>query len=995
VVNELFGIPMSALATGLVASFVMCLAITAVIGLRRPVLARIGLRNLPRRPVQTVLVVIGLMLSTLIFAAALTTGTTLNRSITSEVFRLSGEVDELIVPSGGQSQFAAPAPGVTFPEAVAATVREATADDPAVEAVIPALWQPVPVFNQRSGLSEPVVNLVGLDPASLAPIGGLRDLDGRVIDLAALGAGGVVLGRDAAEQLDARAGDRLTLYFERMQAEVTVVAVAPDGLLTGRLSPGGASGMAMPLDRAQMLLERPGQVSFIAVSNRGDARAGLDYSDEVTARLNQVLEGSPYRAIPVKQRSIEQAEQAGETFASFFLVFGLFSIAAGLLLIFLIFALLAAERKPEMGMLRALGMKRRHLIGVFVLEGLGYNLAAALVGAILGVLVAFGIAAVMGWLIGDFIVIEPAWRPRDLVVAYTLGVTVTYVTVAVAAWRVSRLNIVAAVRDLPEPSLRRAGRRWLVSGIIGLVAGGLLLWAGRASEVLFPFGLGMSILPLSLAVLLRRFSVPARPLYSGAALLVLAYWLLPDSLHHRLFGRMESDVEMFILAGIAMVAAATVLIVWNADLLTALVGLFGRSFRSWLPAVKIAVSYPLAHRGRTGLTIAMFSLILFSLVVMSTINANFVALFASDRASAGWEVTASQPPTNPIEDFREALAEAGIDDSGIAAVGRALEMGPFRAQVRQQGAVDWSNYPVSGIDSGFALGNDAPLQLRVSMYGSDRDAWEAIVADPTLAILDANTLQSGVFGGGPVQFRVEGVQRQGSTMEPLAIELSNPIDGRTIQLTVIGVIDAQASGLFGVFVGQDAFRALFPEPARITYYLDVTLGTDVRSLSRRIEAGLIPYGVQSTVIADEIAEQTSIARGFIRLIQGFMALGLVVGIAALGVVSFRAVVERRHEIGTLRAIGYRQSMVAAGFLLESTLVTGLGVVSGLVLGLSLSRLILVSEQFSEAFQFGSMIVPWGQIAFFAGLALTVALLMAYVPARQASRVSIVEALRYE
>ena len=993
--NEIFGIPMSDLAIGLVASFTACLLITVVIGVRRPVLARIGLRNLPRRPVQTVLVVIGLMLSTLIFSAALTTGTTINRSITAEVFRLSGEVDQLIVPSGGQSQFGAPAPGVTFPEAVVAEVRQATADDPNVEAVIPALWQPVPIFNQRSQLSEPVVNLVGLELASLEPIGGLRDLDGRRIDPAALEREGVVLGKDAAEQLDAQPGDRLTLYFEGTQAEVTVVAVAPDGLLTGRLSPGGASGMAMPLERAQRLLGRPGEVSFIAVSNRGDARAGLRYSDEVTERLNQVLEGSPYRAIPVKQLSIEQAEQAGETFASFFLVFGLFSIAAGLLLIFLIFALLAAERKPEMGMLRALGMKRRHLIGAFVLEGLGYNLAAALVGAVLGVLVAFGIAAVMGWLVGDFIVIEPAWRPRDLVVAYTLGVVVTYLTVALAAWRVSRLNIVAAVRDLPEPSLQRAGMRWLVFGLIGLLASGLLLWGGRAWGILLPFGLGMSLLPLSLASILRRFGVPARPLYSLAALLVLAYWLLPDSLHKRLFGLMESEIEVFIVAGIAMVAASTVLIIWNADLLSVLVGLFGRSLRSWLPAIKIAVSYPLAQRGRTGLTIAMFSLILFSLVMMSTINANFVALFASDRASAGWEVTASQPPTNPIPNFRQALTDTGIDTSGIVAIGKVLEMGPFRAQVRQQGATEWSNYPVNGIEVGFARGSDAPLQLRVATFPSDADAWQAIVDDPTLAILDANTLQAGVFGGGPVQFRVEGVQRRGSTMEPLTIELSNPIDGRVLPLTVIGVIDAQASGLFGLFIGEKAFRILFPQPARITYYLDVSPGTDVRTLSRQIEAGLIPYGVQSSVIADEIAQQTSIARGFIRLIQGFMALGLVVGIAALGVVSFRAVVERRHEIGTLRAIGYPQRMVAAGFLLESTIVTGLGVASGLVLGLLLSRLILLSEQFSDAFQFGSLVVPWNQIAVFAGLALAVALLMAYVPARQASRVSIVEALRYE
>ncbi|MFN8537301.1 MAG: hypothetical protein U0232_07465 [Thermomicrobiales bacterium] len=44
--------------------------------------------------------------------------------------------------------------------------------------------------------------------------------------------------------------------------------------------------------------------------------------------------------------------------------------------------------------------------------------------------------------------------------------------------------------------------------------------------------------------------------------------------------------------------------------------------------------------------------------------------------------------------------------------------------------------------------------------------------------------------------------------------------------------------------------------------------------------------------------------GFFALLKGFIGLGLVVGIAALGVVAFRAVVERRQQIGMLRAIGF-------------------------------------------------------------------------------------------
>jgi putative ABC transport system permease protein len=49
--------------------------------------------------------------------------------------------------------------------------------------------------------------------------------------------------------------------------------------------------------------------------------------------------------------------------------------------------------------------------------------------------------------------------------------------------------------------------------------------------------MGVSLLPLSLAVALRRFSVPARPLYTVASLLVLAYWLAPDSWVNKIFAK--------------------------------------------------------------------------------------------------------------------------------------------------------------------------------------------------------------------------------------------------------------------------------------------------------------------------------------------------------------------------------------------------------------------------------------------------------------------------
>ncbi len=124
-----------------------------------------------------------------------------------------------------------------------------------------------------------------------------------------------------------------------------------------------------------------------------------------------------------------------------------------------------------------------------------------------------------------------------------------------------------------------------------------------------------------------------------------------------------------------------------------------------------------------------------------------------------------------------------------------------------------------------------------------------------------------------------------------------------------------------------------------------------------------------------------------------MALGLVVGIAALGVVAFRSVVERRQQIGMLRAIGFQRRMVRTAFLLESSVVAILGTLLGVVLGLALSyNLVAYVAKTNNSVTFSA---PWLQILLIVAIAYVASLLTTYLPARQASRVYPAEALRYE
>src|SRR5437879_11049085 len=76
--------------------------------------------------------------------------------------------------------------------------------------------------------------------------------------------------------------------------------------------------------------------------------------------------------------------------------------------------------------------------------------------------------------------------------------------------------------------------------------------------------------------------------------------------------------------------------------------------------------------------------------------------------------------------------------------------------------------------------------------------------------------------------------------------------------------------------------------------------------------------------------------GVFYLRQAYLALGLIVWIAGLGVITMRNVVERRQETGALRALGFRKSMVLRSFLFALSFIALTGITMGAALGIALS-----------------------------------------------------------
>ncbi len=264
--EKLFGLEMETIAAVLSAGLALVLLGLALLALRRPVFFKLGLRPIPRRKAQSVLIVTGLMLATLIITAAFVTGDTLSHSIRTVAIEGMGEIDEVIQAAGGQEAGAR-----YFSFARYEALAEELAGYPLVDRFVPAVGESAPVVNITRRRSLGRVNIMGLraEDAWLLPGKELADADGQALALADLGANEVYLNAAAAESLSAAPGDALEVYAGSHPRLVTVRAVAAQGQ---------EPRMLMTLRQAQVMFNQRGKINMIFVSNQGDALGGAAHS---------------------------------------------------------------------------------------------------------------------------------------------------------------------------------------------------------------------------------------------------------------------------------------------------------------------------------------------------------------------------------------------------------------------------------------------------------------------------------------------------------------------------------------------------------------------------------------------------------------------------------------------------------------------------------------------------------------------------------------------
>lgn len=301
-------------------------------------------------------------------------------------------------------------------------VQETLDVRPQITAVSPVISGPA--FARRGNVRKSV-SLVGIEPKryeKIIPVS--KDM---VSGEFRVGAGDAVIGSLLARDLGLRVGGKLRIEAgDGRTATVTIAGIFELGVRELDLR-----YVYLDLKQTQSLLDLPGGVTVIDVTV-----TDLFQADKVARQIGLLtgMKAESWIETNAQLMNALSSQRLSTTMISFFVAISVaFGIAS-------VLAISVTQRTREIGILRAMGMRRNQMLHVFLIQGAILGLAGSALGAIAGY--------ALVWIFNTFgprlfyIPLMPGLIPITMLLATVTGV----LAAMVPAWRAARLNPVEAIR---------------------------------------------------------------------------------------------------------------------------------------------------------------------------------------------------------------------------------------------------------------------------------------------------------------------------------------------------------------------------------------------------------------------------------------------------------------------------------------------------------------------------------------------------------------------
>lgn len=822
-------------------------------------------------------------------------------------------------------------------------------------------YQPIGIEQgtvRREGGHITRVSVYVIDDPTQYPLvgnGDFADPSGGSFAAALARPGTVVLSDFIAAQAAATRGSTVHLNLVRGQgADVPVTAI-----LNNRAAVGGFTTAYISKATYEQLSTRPVRYGIVDVLTPDTDRA-LQAATALRADF-------PQATVQTVEEALAENTTFSDQFSRFLTIVGLLALLIGGIGIVNTMQVSLSRRRVEIAMLKTSGYRRRDLYSMFALEAgmLG------LTGGVFGTLVGVGLSALVRVLVERVFFLNITFHLSVLTVL--TGVAVGFVTSLIFALlpivRAAGIRPQAILRDLVRiPTLGSAAQ----SAVLYL----LLIMLFTALSISLVGDLATTLYVVAGTIVLLGI------LTGVFALIVLVVGHLPVPERPQLWFIALVTGATLVAARIAIAAPA----VGAALLLLTVTGYFV----AFLPRkLKTALKLALRSLGRTKARTATSLVALFvgvytiglilvlgqdiSSKINDSINSlssfNVFALASAQDASTVRSVTASLP----------GLTERSITDD-VSVTPQTVDGQPIATRARSV--------------KGEAQQNEAEAQFRLSslagIEGYDLGAGQ--VPDPDINI--GRALTAGDAGTGNVlvrnDLRNELAFRVGTT-----VGVVQPDTNKTVNLRVVGfyqpVHRSGASIRFNTF-----FQPVIGDRALV----DRIAGADLQTVvSMKLEPGQkaaalrqLEAAAPSVAIidlADIAAFVTQILSNLVVLLVALASLALFASIVIVANTVALAMLERRREMGILKAVGHSSQSVLSQVLLENGIVGGIGAVSGMA-AVTVAASVLGSHVLKTDLAVGTPIVV-AVIVGIVALVVVTAALVAWGP----TRVRPLEVLRYE